>query len=198
MIDTTTELDDTGVQQVRLLDGAEIRTADEGTELALTGRLVPYDVWAPIGGLVEERHRPGVFAKSIEESARALPLKAEHEQRTLPIGKAVEWDDRPDGLWGRWIMAPTEQARTVHRMVAEGFMTGLSCGFLPLAGGSDYEQRTPPSMSRITRRQARLLEGSVVAVPTWSEAVVSVTRSRHGRPTTTPHADAWRAWRRTL
>ena len=187
--------------EVRLLTGAELRASDEGSELGFEGRLVPYDVWAPIGGLFEERMAKSVFKKSIAEAAGNLPLMARHNHDSWPLGKSVEWDDRDDGLYGRWIMADTEQAREAHKLVQEGYLRGLSCGFIPMRDQEEWEMREPPQLSRVTRKQARLAEASVVPVPTWSEAIILNTRSSvapEGLKRLTPHLDAWEKWRQSL
>ena len=192
----------TAPMEVRLLEGAELRTADEGTEKAFSGRLVPYNVWAPIGGRWVEQMSPGVFTRSIEQHAargRSFPLHVNHDHAQLPVGKSVEWDDRADGLHGRWVMADTDLARETHRMIAEGFLSGLSVGFAPNRDSDIWEAAEPPGVNRITRRQARLLEASVCSVPTWEEAVITLTRSSLAeRSDLRPNLEAWQEWRARL
>ena len=74
--------------EIRLLVGAEIRASDEGAEQGFEGRLVPYDVWAPIGGTFEESISPRCFEKSIREAAGNLPLMANHDHKKWPIGRS--------------------------------------------------------------------------------------------------------------
>lgn len=166
----------------------ELRSADEGREKGFTGRLVPYDVWAPIGSRFLERMSPGVFARSIQ-AVGSLPLHLNHDHSQLPIGRSVEWDDRADGLHGRWVMADTAEGRNVGRMISEGFLSGLSVGYSPDPDSDVWEMRTPPELTRVTRRQARLLEVSVCSVPTWEEAGIT-------RPA--PNLERMRAWRATV
>jgi len=182
--------------EIRLLVGAEIRALDNG-EQGFEGRLVPYGVWAPIGGTFEERIAPGCFAKSIKEAAGNLPLMAIHDRAKFPVGKSVDWDDKPDALYGRWAMAPTDQAREAYGLVQGGFLRGLSVVFIPIPAEQDVETRAAPQLTRITRRQARLVEASLVPTPTWAEAVVTVTRSSVAPPggPLTPYLNAWQEWR---
>lgn len=192
----------TAPMEVRLLEGAELRASDEGQEKAFSGRLVPYNVWAPIGGRWLEQMSPGVFTRSIQqqtERGRPFPLHLNHDHSQLPIGKAVEWDDRADGLHGRWVMADTDQAREAHRMIKDGYLSGLSVGFGPNRDSDLWELHDPPEINRVTRRQCRLLEASVCSVPTWEEAVVTLTRSSLTAKTDLrPHLEAWQEWRATL
>jgi hypothetical protein len=125
---------------------------------------------------------------------------ANHDHQRWPIGRSVEWDDRADGLWGRWIMADTDSAREVHGLVSAGMVRGLSCGFVPMRDQETWESRRPPDLSRVTRNQARLIEASVVPVPTWAEAVITVTRSSVAPPggPLTPRLNAWSEWRKSL
>lgn len=187
------------VPETRLLVGAELRAADEGQELALSGRLVPYGVWAPIGGRFEEQMAPGVFNQSIKQAARALPLLMTHDHQSIPIGKAVEWDDRADGLHGRWVMADTPEARNAHAMADGEFLTGLSVGFAPNAKQDEWEMHDPPELCRVTRRNARLLEASLVPCPAWPEAVITHTRSSIAdRGPLTPYRNSWAEWLETI
>lgn len=182
--------------EIRLLVGAELRAADEGKDKGLMGRLVPYGIFAPIGGRFEESIAPRCFTKSIQEAAGNLPLMANHDHQKWPIGRSVEWDDKEDGLWGRWAMADTDPAREVHALAEAGIVRGLSCCFIPLPGQDVWEMRAAPDLSRVTRKQARLVEASVVPIPTWAEAVLTVTRSSVAPPggPLTPHLNAWSEW----
>ncbi len=181
--------------EVRLLTGCEVRAADEGAEKALAGRVAPYGTWAPIGGRYEESFAPGVFAKSIRESAKALPLLLNHRHGDLPIGRAVEWEERADGLHGRWLLADTDEARKAHALAVEGFLSGLSTGFIRQANGDDVELHAPPQLNRITRRQARLAEVSLVSVPAYADAVLTNTRTSLVEVVSlTPHRNAWAEW----
>ena len=169
----------------------ELRSDDEGSEKAVVGRLIPYGKWAQVGTRFEERHTPGVFAKSIKEAAANLPLMVQHEHRKLPIGSAREWEERDDdGLWGRWVYARTAEAMEVRGLVDDGHVSGLSAGFLPVK--SEWDFRDLPEMDRVTRLEARLLESSIVAIPTWDEA--RLVQTREGRVKGTPKLDAYKAW----
>ena len=169
----------------------ELRADDEGAEKAVVGRLIPYDKWAQVGTRFEERHAPGVFAKSIKEAASNLPLMVAHEHGKLPVGSAKEWEDRADdGLWGRWVFARTQDAMEVRSLYEDGHVSGLSAGFIPVR--SDWEFRDLPLMDRVTRNEAKLMEASIVALPTWDESRLISTRE--GRVKGTPKLDAYRTW----
>lgn len=184
--------------EIRL--GSELSTSDEGAEKGFEGRLVPYNSFAPIGGTFEEAIAPGCFRKSITEAANNLPLMAIHDHKKWPIGRSVEWDDKADGLWGRWVMADTDQAREAYKLIQAGIVQGLSCGFVPIRARETWEPRRPPELSRVTRKEARLVEASVVPIPTWPEARITVTRSgvMVDGDRLTPRAAAWAEWLETV
>ena len=177
--------------EFRAFQGVELRADDEGSEKAVVGRLIPYNVWAQVGVRFEERHAPGVFAKSIAEAAHNLPLMVQHEHQKLPVGSAREWESRDDdGLWGRWVLARTQEAMELRSLVDDGHVSGLSAGFIPVR--SDWEYRDLPDLDRVTRLEARLMEASVVALPTWDEARLVLTRE--GRVKGRPKLDRYMAW----
>lgn len=182
--------------EVRHLEGSQLRAETVADRHHIVGRLVPYNVEAVIAGRFVESILPGCFRKSIAESARRLPLMVSHNYEQLPIGSAVEWSDQDDGLYGRWEMADTAQAREVFGLVADEHLSGLSVGFMPVK--SDWEFNDLPTLDRVARREARLLESSLTPVPTWADAQVLLTRTAEGRVKTTPRADAYRQWLKTV
>lgn len=182
--------------EVRVLEAPELRAESESGRHFIVGRLVPYNVEANVSGRFLETIIPGCFRKSIGESARRLPLMVSHRHDELPVGSAVEWDDRDDGLYGRWEVADTAQAREVFGLVNDEHLSGLSVGFMPVK--SDWDFREPPDMDRVARREARMLEASLTPVPTWADAQVLLTRTSEGRVKTTPRADLYREWWRTV
>lgn len=168
----------------------------------MEGLAVPYNVWSDVGGYVE-RMAPSVFRKSIKEAARALPLQLWHDDHSFPIGAIREWRDNPEsGLGAVWRIDSSERAQEAARMAAEEIMTGLSVGFQPVAGGSDIEMPDHEDRNgriRITRNTARLLEISLVNVPAYEGAGVTLVRNQSRRVQEGhPYLDQWREWRGTL
>ena len=147
-----------------------------------------------IDATTDETILPGTFARSLRV-ARSLPLLAAHDGHRFPVGVAVGWDERRDGLHGRWRMARTREADAVWGLVTDEVLTGLSIGFQPEV--SDW--KTSGRVAHVLRRQARLLEVSVVACPAYPTAVVTGWDDAVPEPSTaTPRADAVRAWLRDV
>lgn len=195
----------------RVLSGPEVRTF--GTQLRaaevaesgrwIEGRAVPYGEWADIGGWFRESFRRGAFAKSIRESAMALPLLLFHNGRTFPVGKAHEWREEDDGLHGVWKMDDADaDAVKAHRKAHDGFLSGLSVGFAPIENYARDEKGKPVTdrngqpidlanevewdemtgVLSVTRVEARLLETSLTPTPAYVGAGVTLVRSAMLRP----------------
>lgn len=183
-------------EEVRLLEGCEVRAVETGSTRKFTGRAVPYGSPALIAGRFEEIISPGTFTKSLSESAAKLPLLLAHEMRDLPLGHLEEWDDRDDGLYGTWRMSDGEHATNAWTSVREGSLSGLSIHFRPIT--DDWVYREAPEFSTVTRREAALREISLCAVSTWPEARVLQTRTAKGGPVEFPRLRRMQEWRATV
>ena len=95
----------------------------------VTGRVVPYGVETDVGWFLESFQR-GAFTQSIVRTPR-VPLLLWHDNRGFPIGAAVAWDDREDGLHGRFRLALSAVAQQAGAYARDDFLTGLSVGFSP-------------------------------------------------------------------
>ena len=76
----------------------------DGDGLTVYGRVVPYGEVATVddgAGPYQESFERGAFSRFLETNARKVPLLDQHN-RTLPVGKAVGWDDRDDGLHAKF------------------------------------------------------------------------------------------------
>lgn len=168
----------------------EVRDIDDTAKL-MRGVAAPYNQPTPIAGTYLEVLAPGVFAKSIRESARNLPLLSFHDQRSWPVGKAVGWEETDTGLVGTWEFAPTEEGEKAWTMARDGFVSGLSVGFQPI--DSHTEPGTDTRPTTITRKVARLFETSMVTAPAYAGAQILLVRTAGAR-LSRPHADMWRDW----
>jgi HK97 family phage prohead protease len=184
------------LDEARLFDGAEVRAVDSKGVRRFEGRAVPYNSWAIINGLFEERIAKGAFTKSLKESANKLPLMLAHQTRDLPLGHLEEWRDEDDGLYGVWRVSDGSHADDAWESVREGSLSGLSVHFRPLQ--DDWVPASPPRFDRVTRLQARLLEISACPIPTWNEARITATRTAKGEPIIQPHSRLWKEWVDTI
>lgn len=173
----------------RLFD-VQVRT---GSDRTIEGRAVPYDVWTPIGGKYLESIAPPCFDQSLRERAKKIPLMPLHDRSKYGIGKILEWEHRDDGLHMQWQIADTEQAEEIYRQAKDGFVSGLSVGFVPVDNDLERVHEDPP---RIRRMKARLQEVSVVPVGAYEDATITLVRTAGVGPD--PRIDAARRWLQTV
>ena len=104
----------------RAVFGFEVRDLDtgKGPYTQIEGRAVPYDTWANVGPYME-RFKPDAFKKSISEMTKRLPLMLFHARDDpWPIGQAVQWQSRSDGLHGQWQLNGSPNAQRAAEMAA--------------------------------------------------------------------------------
>jgi HK97 family phage prohead protease len=151
---------------------AQFRASAEGRHMI--GLVAPYNVRADVGPFTET-FLPGVFKKSIAQAARSLPLHVMHKHDEVPVGKAVGWEDTPEGLYAEFRFDTRSDAQEAARLAEDGLLSALSVGFLPLEGGTrwDYSGEKPHA----DRVEARMLETSLCSVPVYEQAGVLAMRS---------------------
>lgn len=155
-----------------------------GLLTTLTGRAVPYR--APqviVTDVFSEEFLPGCFRDSLATTP-AIPLLWTHDRAAAPIGVAEHWDDQPDGLAGRWRLDTRPAAQEIGRLVADGFVAGLSVGFQYDTDGVRWTTRNGLDHAQILR--ARLVEVSIVSTPAYPGATITNIRKsrRPGHPAT--------------
>lgn len=191
---TTMETEAVFAGETRVLDGCEIRAVETGSgRRQFEGIIAPWDRWALIGGMFEERYQRNCFARAVQDG-KSFPLLVGHDMSSLPIGRTSKLLDTDIGLRGVFDLSDTDRARETWELIHDGSLQALSPGFRALRGQDLYEPADPPKFPRITRRNAQLVEVSVVPAGAYSEATISVhTRSLEvvvGR-STTPYRDRY-------
>ncbi|WP_324667187.1 Prophage protease [Mycobacterium canetti] len=143
-----------------------------GSGRELFGVAVPYNQTAEVsdatGGGYLERFAPGCFARSITQRGHKVRLLTGHDHRRLPVGKAVELVERPDGLHVSFKVAETPSGDEVLTLVRDGLVDSFSVGFQPIA--HHWEDGT------LVRTEAALREVSVVCEPAYAGAVIEGVR----------------------
>jgi uncharacterized protein len=171
-VTTTAErLVDDGLEATRIL-GAAYRS--------LSGIVVPYNDAVDVGFFTESFAR-GAFTASLVRRSN-VPLLLWHDNRSFPIGHAVAWDDRYDGLWGQFTLAMSAPAQVAGQQADEGFLTGMSVGFSPVRSSwryaSDWNPDLGPDhMDHVVRHEARLLEVSLTPTPAYDVARVQAVHA---------------------
>lgn len=157
-------------------DGLEAARILGAVHHAIDGLVVPYDAPADVGLFVESFDR-GAFTASLARRAAAVPLLLWHDNRSFPIGVAEQWDDRPDGLHGRFRIAMSGVAQYAASQARDGFLTGMSVGFSPVRSSWRYAPEWNPDlgpeyMDHVRRHEARLHEVSLTPTPAYDAARV--------------------------
>ncbi len=160
----------------------QLRDVDATDSLRyLSGTAVPYNRQTDIGFFLES-FAPGSLAKSIKESARALPLHLFHDTTIFPIGVADSWTERDAGLEGVWKLEDDELAQRAARMAKDGTLNFMSIRFTPIRSEWTYVEDFAPDLGAshkdsVVRTEARLLETSLVSTPAYNEAAISWVRT---------------------
>jgi phage head maturation protease len=154
---------------------------DGGDGRTLHGPLLPWGVTARVldrGRLVEEVFERGAL---VDADPARVPLTATHprDAGTLPIGRTLAIEDRPDAAWGEWLVSDTALGNEVLALARDQVPLWLSIGFAEVPGGS----RWSPDRRRVTRTRAVLDHVAVVRVPAYVGAgVVGVRAGAVGCP----------------
>lgn len=148
--------------------GSDLHVRDSGDGRTVTGLCVPYNVEVRVGRYVES-FAPGAFAGT---DPALVPFTATHPRDggQLPIGRATELRDQPDGLWGDFRVSKTAAGDDVLELVRDGAVTGLSVGFIPVT------DRGRQDRGRVERVRATLDHVAVVRVPQYPSARIAALR----------------------
>ncbi len=151
------------------------RTAslEAGTGRTLHGIAVPFgqtiDVVDHLGEY-RERFEPGSTKRTIAERGHKVRLFTQHERRRLPIGRATELVEKPDGLHAAFEVANTRDGDDALELVRAGVVDSFSVGFVPMRERLDDD-------GTVVRTEVKLLEVSLVSDPAYPGAKVAGIRS---------------------
>lgn len=156
----------------------ELRSVEDDG-LYLEGVACPFNVWTDVGSY-DERFAPTIFDTTLSRNPDRVPLMVGHKVSDIAIGRPVEWLKEDGCLRGIWRFDSRDEARETARMAADGILTGLSVHFVPGRKRSDNTiERDADNGNRpkVTRHNARLLEVSLVSVPAYEGASVTLVRT---------------------
>lgn len=147
----------------------EVRGADGRT---IVGIAVPFDVPAWIDTLhAHEVFRMGAFARTIAERADRVKLLAQHDTRSLPLGRATLLREDPAGLYLEGRVSRTTAGDEALELIRDGALDSFSIGFSPIA------ENWSRSGDLVERTEVALREVSVVAFPAYEGAAITAVRS---------------------
>lgn len=152
-------------------------TADQ-TGRTIYGLAVPYSRTTTVNdgrGDYQEQFAPGAFQRSIQERGHKVRLFVQHDTRKLPIGKATQLEEHPDGLHVAFHVARTRDGDEALELVSSGTVDGFSIGF---RGLRDHRAAD----GTVVRTEAALNEVSLVHSPAYADATVAGIRSVNNTP----------------
>jgi HK97 family phage prohead protease len=163
-------------------DAVQVRDLETTDSLSrLSGIAVPYNHQTDVGFYLES-FEAGALSKSIAEAARGLPLLLFHDDRSFPIGIAEEWQEKSDGLHGVWRLDSGEIAQRAAQLAKDNLLAYMSIRFVPIRSEWTYVEDFAPDLGAahkdaVVRKEARLLETSLVSTPAYAGAQVKWVRT---------------------
>lgn len=123
----------------------------------------------------------GEYLESFERGSLTVPdLVRLRDEHSTVIGRIIETEDRPEGLWIRAKISETARGADVLTLLRDGALAHFSIGFRPV---QHRDERQDDGSVLRTRTAADLLEVSVVPFPAYELAEVMAVRST---PSNTP------------
>jgi len=158
--------------ETRTIEFAALETRDEADGHYLTGLVAPihgnYDNICYI-----ETFTSNTFDKSIKERGTRIPLLEQHNTQNHPIGMSVRWEKSSEGLIGEFKLASTPRGEEARTLAADGMVTGLSVGFIPVRN----KTTTVNGRQNIQRLEAKLDHVGLVTSAAYTEAKVLAVRA---------------------
>ncbi len=149
-------LDDLAADGLQVRSAAGFTMQDDGE---FTGRAVPYGQVVELFPGLREKFLPGAFAAQVKDPGR---VKIAYRHGEI-IGRALELDDRDDGLWVRGHIsddADLPDARKALAQLRNRLVDELSVGFEPVKGGMTITEDDKGTLWE--HKRAALREISVV------------------------------------
>ncbi len=145
-----------------------------GDGRTVVGIAVPYDSPTFIRdatGSYTEVFRRGAFAKTIAERGDKVKFLAQHDRRSMPLGRATLLREDAAGLYGEFRVSATQAGDEALELIRDGALDGLSIGFRPI------NQKVSKDRSMVERTEAGLDEVSAVTFPAYDGAVIAGVRA---------------------
>ena len=137
--------------ETRTIEFAGLETRDPDAGHYLTGIVAPFQSTYDNQSYIET-FTSSTFDKSTSERGQNIPLLEQHDTSRHPIGMSVRWEKSAEGLIGEFKLAPTPRGEEARTLAAEGMVTGLSVGFVPIRNRTS----TVNGRKHIERLEAKL------------------------------------------
>lgn len=151
-----------------------------GDGRTVVGVCVPYDDPTEIreaGRSFTEVFRRGAFERTIaERGAAKVKFLAQHDSRSLPLGRATVLREDATGLYGEFRVSKTQAGDEALELIRDGALDALSIGFTPV------RDRWNTGRTLVERVEAKLAEVSAVSFPAYAGAAIVGVRQQDVPP----------------
>jgi len=113
----------------------------------------------------------GAFAKTIDDRGDRVKFLAQHDRRSMPLGRATLLREDATGLYGEFRVSNTAAGDEALELIRDGALDAFSVGFRPV------RDRWNADRSMVERTEARLDEVSAVAFPAYDGALIAGVRA---------------------
>jgi HK97 family phage prohead protease len=145
-----------------------------GDGRTVVGISVPFNdpalIETPRGNFRETFER-GAFSATIAAGAAKVKFLAQHQQQSMPLGRAVVLREDANGLYSEFRVSKTVAGDEALELIRDGALDALSIGFQPV------KDRWSRDRSSVVRESVRLREVSAVSWPAYSGAQILAVRS---------------------
>lgn len=154
------------------LENMEIRKKDDEKGI-LHGLAVPYNTITELWEGFSEEIRPEAFDGTLADGNSDIFAFFGHDSNKI-IGRnkngTLKLDNQEDGLYFEIIPPNTETGREALELVENGYLDGVSIGFVPEE--DSFSSRDDGGQHRVIT-ECQLLEVSLVAMPAYGSTKVS-------------------------
>lgn len=126
---------------------------------------------------------PGAFRKTLSERGHLLKFLWQHDTKE-PLGKIVEAREDQRGLFIKAVVSDTARGRDALALLRDNAIEGLSIGYDPVKGGTDYATVTGGTVRNL--RELKLYECSLVTFQMNPEAAVTALKTETAVPEPEP------------
>jgi HK97 family phage prohead protease len=176
--------------QTRAVEGElEVRDDLDDKYRHLIGIVVPWNASYTMPDGRTESFDRAAFDKSVKARGDRIPLFQNHETTSaMPVGMAVSFENRQDGLLADFKMARTLRGDESSNLARDKFVTGLSVGFRPIRNRTERRGDT----DHLVRLEAALDHVGFVSNPAYAGAQVLAVRFDPDDKEQAPRLARWR------
>jgi HK97 family phage prohead protease len=118
-------------------------------------------------------HR-GAFTKTLQERGDSIKFLWQHNSNE-PLGRPIDMREDERGLFVKAVVSDTQRGRDVLALLRDGAIDGMSIGYEPVKGGTDYTEVDGARVRNL--KEIKLYEFSLVTFPMNEDATVTALKA---------------------